>query len=110
MLLISGLGSNGYATISFPLQHAHTYYITVRATTGAGATMDVSTDGVTIDTMPAVATITRLHDNNDVDDIERLYQADSFLEAEWSVTDEEGSVARMSVAVGTVPGNIWFIV
>lgn len=75
----------------------HTYYVTVRATNGAGLTGPAaSSDGITVDvsgpTTPVVA-----------DD--GLYTTDAAaLHASWSSTDPESGIVRYYYSIGTTPG------
>ena len=80
------------------LDDAKTYYVSVRATNGAGLVSGVGTsDGILIDlTPPSAPTVT--------DD--GAYTADAGqLHAVWSSSDAQSGIAKYEYAVGTQPGS-----
>jgi MYXO-CTERM domain-containing protein len=99
-----GLATSGSGS-SFSLAGGTTYYVTVRATNGAGLTSTASSDGVTVtvpDGTPPVAGTVNDGAGADVD----TQASTSTISANWSgFSDPESGITRYDWAVGTAAGG-----
>lgn len=80
------------------LLDTHTYYITARATNGAGIVgAEASSDGITIDAVPP--TTPAVTDDG-------LFTSDATkLHAVWGSSDPESGIAKYWYSIGTTPGG-----
>ena len=75
----------------------HTYYISVRATNGAGLVGSVgSSDGITVDATPPAKPV--------VTDDGAYTEDHTKIHASWSSSDAESGIAKYEYSIGTTPG------
>jgi hypothetical protein len=103
---IQGFTSVGSATSasnsSLSLANGQIYFVTVRATNGAGLTINATSDGVTVDTSGPVAGTVRDGTAADID----LQASTTTIQANWlGFTDAQSGIAGYEWAVGTTPGG-----
>jgi hypothetical protein len=87
-----------------PLTHGTTYYVTVRATNGAGLQTGIVSDGVTLDATPPTGSVVFDGNADGWDWAEQPYATE--LWANWlPFTDPESGVQAYELAIGTTPGG-----
>ena len=77
-----------------------TYYVSVRATNGAGLSTVGTSDGVTIDTTPFVVHYVNDGPGSDVD----IQLSSSTISANWSIEDPAAGIVGYEWAIGTAAG------
>jgi hypothetical protein len=98
----TGVSGNTASNSSLTLSNAITYYVTVRATSGTGAQITATSDGVTVDnTGPAPGTVSD-GVGADID-----WQASTTtINASWTAfTDAQSGIGQLEWAIGTTSGG-----
>jgi hypothetical protein len=97
-----GITGTSATNSTLSLTNGTTYYVTVRATNGAGLTNTATSDGVTVDSTPPVAGMVNDGLAADID-----YQTSTdTINANWSgFSDPESGIAGYEWAIGTTSGG-----
>jgi hypothetical protein len=87
---------------SLSLSNGQIYYVTVRATSGAGVTVNATSDGVTVDTSGPVAGSVSDGPAADID----VQGSTTTIQANWTAfTDSQSGIATLEWAIGTTSGG-----
>jgi len=96
----AGTATNATAS-SLTLTDGVTYYVTVRATNGAGLQTSTSSNGVRVDSTPPTSSFVRDGVGTDI-----AYQSSTtVLSSNWSFADPHSGVAQYEWAIGTTSGG-----
>ena len=98
----TGINLKGIIT-GLHLNHNGKYFVTVQATSASGYTTASTSNGVTVDTTPAMKG--KVRDGNTLTDID--YQADNtYIYANWdNFRDEESDITSYTWCAGTTKGS-----
>ena len=96
-----------HAQVMVPLVSAVKYYSTVRAVTGAGNTLESSSNGITVDMTPPDAQFTHVGPEGIKKIREVVYQDDSdSIDAKWNATDDVAQSVSVSISLIHSPGIV----
>ena len=85
------------------LDHARTYYVTIRATNAAGLTTAVSAQGLVIDTTPPFAGNASVKDGSRGQD-QDFFSSNEDVAAHWeAINDPQSGITRNQYCLGTSP-------